>query len=175
MRLLAQIGDLNWRKSVRRRESEHPRIEVILPLQRLLNILRLAEAVLLAGEFEEGDGQAFALERVGHAAGLVGRDDAVFKPLEEDDRAGETVKVVDRRALPVQVGALRVGADEPIHVMRLEFVRVLRERFAVADAVVARAGGEEVAEGQAAQDGVSAALLPLIASRLPSASPRSTR
>ena len=68
----------------------------------------------------------------------------------------EPVGVVDRRALAVEVRALRVRADQPVEVARLELVRVARERRQVADAVVARAGAERVAEGERAERRVAA-------------------
>ena len=64
--------------------------------------------------------------------------------------------MVDRRALAVALGRLRIRADEAVEVARLELVRVARERLEVADAVVARAGGERVGRGQRAQRRVAA-------------------
>ena len=64
--------------------------------------------------------------------------------------------MVDRRALPVEIAALRVGADQAVEVADLELVRVVGQRLEVADAVVARAGPEDVAEGQGAERGVAA-------------------
>ena len=64
--------------------------------------------------------------------------------------------MVDRRALAVQVAPLGIGPDQAVEVARLELVRVARQRLEVADAVVARAGREDVAEGQRAQRRVAA-------------------
>ncbi len=56
--------------------------------------------------------------------------------------------MVDRRTLDVQVARLRVGADQAVEISRLELVRVARERFEIADSVVARARAKRVAEGE---------------------------
>ena len=49
-----------------------------------------------------------------------------------------------------------IRADQAVQVARLELVRVRGQRLEVADAVVAGAGLEDVAEGQRAQRGVAA-------------------
>ncbi len=54
------------------------------------------------------------------------------------------------------VGGLRVRSDETVHVARLELVRVPRQRLEVADAELADAGGEDVAEGQCRERRVAA-------------------
>src|SRR5205823_3087064 len=58
---------------------------------------------------------------------------------------------VYRGALEVEVGAFGVGADEAVEIARLELVRVADEHGQVADAEVARARAEGVAEGQRVQ------------------------
>ena len=63
---------------------------------------------------------------------------------------------MDRRARYIKVSALRVGADEPIEVARLEFVGVLGQGFQVADAIIARSGPELLAERQYGKGGVPA-------------------
>ena len=47
--------------------------------------------------------------------------------------------MVDRRALGIGFLLLRVGADQPIEVAGLEFVRVARKSLEIANAVVAGA------------------------------------
>ena len=66
------------------------------------------------------------------------------------------VDVVNRRARDVEVARLWVRADQSVEVARLEFVRVARERLEIADAVVAGAGAERVAERQGRQRRVAA-------------------
>ena len=63
---------------------------------------------------------------------------------------------MDRRTLDVKIASLGVGADQAVEIARLELVGVLRQRFEVADAVVAGAGFENIAEGERAQRRVAA-------------------
>src|SRR6266545_2029999 len=144
---LHRIGEL---------EAEHPAVEVQLGLDGPLDVLGPAEAVLLAGERQVGVGDALGVERGGHPLGLGGRDDLVLQALQQDDRAGQALGVVDRRPLPVQLGRLRPRADEAVQVAGLELVGVAGQRLRVGHAVVAGAGGEQVAEGERAQGGVAA-------------------
>ncbi len=63
---------------------------------------------------------------------------------------------MNRRAFDVKIAPLGIGADQAVEIARLELVRVLGQRFEIADAVVARAGFENVAEGQRAERRVAA-------------------
>ena len=63
---------------------------------------------------------------------------------------------MDRRALAVDVGSGRPRADQRVEVARLELVRLARQRLEIADAEVARAGVEEVAEGERGERRVAA-------------------
>src|SRR5690349_9548876 len=58
---------------------------------------------------------------------------------------------MDRRALDVKFTPLRIGSDEAIEITRFEFMRVLRERFKVANAIVAGACFENVAKRKRAK------------------------
>ena len=95
-------------------------------------------------------------QRLDHHLGLIRRHDAVFGALEEDDRAAQPVGMRQRRALSIEIRTLRVGADQPVEVARLEFVRVAGERGDVADAVIAGAALEHGAAGQGRQNGIAA-------------------
>src|SRR5205823_5531141 len=83
---------------------------------------------------------------------LVWRDDLVFRALEENHRTFHVVGEMNRRALPVDVRALRIRTDQRLAVTRLELVRLLDEELEVTDPVMARAGGVEVATGQREAD-----------------------
>ena len=63
---------------------------------------------------------------------------------------------MDRRARDVEIAPFRIGADEPVEIARLELVGVFGQSFQIADAVVAGAGFEYVAESQRAQRRVAA-------------------
>ena len=76
--------------------------------------------------------------------------------LQQQDRRGQLVDVVDGGAVDVDVAVLRVGPDQAVEVARLELVRVARQDLQVADAVRADAGGEDVGRGERAQGGVAA-------------------
>ena len=96
------------------------------------------------------------LERVENQLRLIGRHDLVFQALQQDHRAVEVFEVEDRRALAIAGFFLRIRADEPVEVPRLEFVRVVDHEGEVADAVRAGAAAEDVAERQAGERRVAA-------------------
>ena len=96
-------------------------------------------------------------------------------PLEENERAVEFRQVMDRRAFDVDVFSLGIGTDEPVEVARLELVGVGRHRLQVADAEVAGAGTEEIAEGQRGQRRVAAGAPAADGDASGSTSPWSTR
>ena len=91
--------------------------------------------VALAGEHDQRDRQPLGASRLRHLLGLVRRDDEVVSALQQQDRRGQRVDVVDGGAVDVDGAILRVGADEAVEVARLELVGVSREDLEVADAV----------------------------------------
>src|SRR5690606_5877115 len=105
-------------------ETEDARIEVVHGVQGAADVLGLAEAVLLALKGDIGVRDPVGLQCLHHRLGLRRWDDRIFQSLEQDDRAGDAVGVVERRPLTVQVLGLGVGADQAVEVARLELVRV---------------------------------------------------
>ena len=85
------------------REVEDPRVKVQLGIQGALDILRLAEAVLLALIFQVGHRQLLGAHGLEHLARLFGRDHFILGALEEDQRAVELVGEMDRRALDIEI------------------------------------------------------------------------
>ena len=106
----------------------------------------------LAGELQISDGNALAVECGDHRLGLVGRHDFVFGALEEDDRAVESIEMVNGGPFDHRLTV----ADQPEQVLRLELVRVVGEGRQVADPVMAGAGPENGFGGQGAQRCVAA-------------------
>ena len=72
---------------LRRLEAENFAVEGELGFEGLDDVPGLAEAVLFAFEQVVLDADALGAERLDHRLGLVGRHDAVFVALEEDDGA----------------------------------------------------------------------------------------
>ena len=110
----------------------------------------------LALEREVGVRDPVGLEGRDDRLGLVGRHDLVVEALQDQDRAGDLVEVVDRRSLAVEGDRLGIRPDEPVVVARLELVRVGRQALEVADAEPADAGREHVPEGQRGKRRVAA-------------------
>src|SRR5437660_11922096 len=79
---------------------------------------------------------------------LVWRDDLVFRALEENHRTFHVVGEMDRRALPVDVRALRIRTDQRPAVTRLELVPLLDEDLEVPDSSMPRGGVVELAPGR---------------------------
>jgi hypothetical protein len=136
-------------------ETEHLAVEIQLGVQGTLDVLRLAEAVLLTFEGDVGDRQALGFDRREHGLGLAGRDDLIFQALEEDHRAGDLVDEVDGGALVIQVFVFRVGTDQVVEVARFELVGIVDEGGQVANAVMAGASLEDLAEGEGTKSGVA--------------------
>ena len=88
--------------------------------------------------------------RFDHLLGLVWRNDFVFQPLEDDHRAIQSIREMDRRTFEVEIAPTGIGADELVAIARLELVGVFHQGFQVADAVVAGAGFENISECQRA-------------------------
>ena len=75
---------------------------------------------------------------------MIGWNDLVLEPLEENQRARQAVDEVDRRPRAIDIPGGRIRADHGVEIARLELVRVLGERLDVADAVIARARPEHL-------------------------------
>src|SRR5260221_478452 len=80
-------------------EAERLAVEAQLRLERVDDRLGLAEAVSLALVRVVLVQHTAAIERLDDHLGLVGRDDHVFEPLEDDHGRRDLVDGVDRRAL----------------------------------------------------------------------------
>src|SRR5262249_42621402 len=124
--------------------------------ERALNVGPVAKAVLFSGEQQITDRRAAAAQRLDHRLGLVWRHDRILVALEEDHRTRKALDVIERRALAIERFALRVGADQPNKVARLEFMRVARRRRDVADAVIAGAAAKYVMKHQRGERRVAA-------------------
>ena len=129
-------------------EAEDLPVEIELTFEGAPDILRTTEPMPLAGEDHQRHRQTAGRHRLVHRLRLIGRHHRVFASLEEDQWLGEAVQVVDRRALHVDVFPLGISPDETVEVAGLEFVGVGRHRLQIADAEVAGAGAEEIAERQ---------------------------
>src|SRR5579884_945038 len=127
---------------VRRLEAEDLTVEGELGFEGTLDVLGSAEAVLLALVEQASHRQLLLPHRRDHHLRLVRRNDFVFQSLEEDDRTGEALGMIERRALQVQVAPLWIWTDHRVEITRLELVRIGGERFEVAHTVVAGAGLE---------------------------------
>src|SRR4029453_19583558 len=112
-----------------------------------------AEAMAFPRKHDAVDLDATDAQRGRHGMCLPGRTPPVVWPRQEDDRAADGIRRVQRRASDVQIATLRVWADQALVVVRLELVRLAAQRLQVADAVVAGAGGEDVMERQGAEHG----------------------
>src|SRR5712692_5936983 len=77
-------------------------VEIELGVERALDVLRLAEAVLFALEGEVGYGHALAAQGIDHRLGLVRWHDLVIEALKEDDRPRKLIDVMDWRTLAVE-------------------------------------------------------------------------
>src|SRR5579864_1344255 len=98
------------------REVEDARVEVQLTFESTLNVLGTAESMLLTGESDVRNGQAFPLQCFDHHFSLIGQDNFVIKSLEEDHRARKTVGEMDWRAFVIEVTPLRIGTHKPLQV-----------------------------------------------------------
>ena len=82
----------------------------------------------------------------------------VLRALKEDHRHGQAINVIDRRTINVSLMVLRVGSDQPVQVMRLEFVRIARKGNQIAHSVIACSSAKRslMLRGQSAQRGIAA-------------------
>ena len=102
--------------------------------------------MLLAGKRHVGHGAALAAQRLDHHLGLVRRHNLVLEPLKQNQRTRQPVHGVNGRSRLIERLGRRVRADQDVEAPRLEFVRVVQQRFEIAHAVIARAGLEHVGE-----------------------------
>ncbi len=123
-------------------ETEKARIEIQLSIESRLDVFRSTESVLFALEGHIGMRQTPVRERRHHLFGLTRGHDPILEPLKEDDRTGEAIHMMNRRAGPVAIDRLRQRPHQPIRIAGLEFVGVTCEGLEIPDAVVTRARGE---------------------------------
>src|SRR5437868_8689663 len=133
---LFEVLDRHRLDRICQREAEDFRIEVELCFKRAFDVLRHAEAVLLALERKVSHRQSFLTEGIDDDLRLVGRHDLVLQPLKEDHGRRDAIDRVDRGALAVDVPILRPSAQQALVVHRLELVRVAVKVLQVADAEV---------------------------------------
>ena len=107
--------------------------------------------MLFARKQDIGNRQPFLPEGRHHQFGLIRWDDLVFRALEDDQRTRELLGKMNRRARLIDVLSLRVGSDQIVRVAGLELMGVARQRFEVADSVMARPGPKRIAKGQCTQ------------------------
>src|SRR5215831_5448551 len=137
-------------------ESENPRVEIQLAVERSLDVLGLAKSMLLALEWNISDRQPLCFYGGIHHLGLVWRYDLVLQALKQNDRARQAIGEMNRGAPNIEFSPLGVGRDETVAVARLEFVALFLQRFEIADPVVAGARLERVPESQCRKRRVTA-------------------
>src|SRR5215813_2217454 len=92
-------------------KSKHARIEVQLAVERTLDVLGFAKAVLLAFKSDVRHRHTFLAQGIHHHLGLVRRDDFVFQSLKENYGTRQAVNKMNRRALNVEVAPLGIRSD----------------------------------------------------------------
>ena len=103
------------------------------------------------GKHEAGVGQTLGIERLDQSFRLRRAHDLVLQTLENDHGSRQSIRMMDRRPLPIAFDRFGQWSDEPVHIARLEFVGILGESFQIGDAVVAGASGKHVMENQRAE------------------------
>src|SRR5437016_2344586 len=103
----------------------------------MADMLCLAKPMLLTFVRNVGDRNAFLLNGRIHHLSLVWRYDLVFQPLEQDQRHVQTVDMMDRRALHIEVTPRRVWTDHAIEITGLKLVGLLSQGFQIANAIIA--------------------------------------
>src|SRR5215213_6521731 len=151
-----QILDRHRLNRISRLEAEYARVEVEFGVERTLDILGLAKAVLLAFKRQIRYWQTFRSQGIDQQLGLTRRHNLVFQPLKQYHGTFEPIAIVNRRALAIDILALGVRANQPVKITRLELMCILCQRGQIADAIVARASAELIAKGQGAQRGIAA-------------------
>jgi len=154
--VMLQVLNLQRRDVVRQRNAKNLGIEIQPALQRALDVLGLAEAVLLAFVEHIRGGDLPGPDGVEHQLGLVGRDDLVLVALKEDQRNRDVAGLEQGRALDVPIALGGVGANQAIQIARLVFVSLLGEDLQLAQPEQAGPRLEVIAEGQGRQGGVAA-------------------
>jgi hypothetical protein len=98
------------------------------------------------------------LQTSNHEFRLVGRNNLVLRSLKEDYRHRQAINVINRRTIDISLMFVGIRSDQPIQLMRLEFVRIARERNKVTHPVIAcsRAKRNLMLRGQGAQRGITA-------------------
>ena len=99
--------------------------------------------MLLAVEQQVRNGQSLTSQDVKHHFGLARRHDLVLAALEQDQRRGQIIDVMDGRPLEVQVLPFRIGPDERAQVAGLELVSVLGKALKLRQTIVAGADIED--------------------------------
>src|SRR2546427_7341109 len=84
--------------------------------------------MLLTGESDVRDGQAFLLQCFDHHFGLVRQDYLIIESLEENHWTRKTVSEMNRRAFVIQVTPLRIGTHEPLQVRSEEHTSELQSQ-----------------------------------------------
>ena len=90
-------------------------------------------------------------EGVGKPFGLVGGDDRVIEPLEEQHGAGDLIGMMDRRAPAIGRPCLGQGPHQGVDVSRLEVMGLGGQRLEIGDAVPGCGPGEPIGAHQCAQ------------------------
>src|SRR5205823_13534638 len=119
-------------------------------IERALDRLGAAKAVLLAVEQQELERQVLGLQGLDHSFGLVGRDNRILRSLEKGDRYRQAINKMNGRPFNIQVAARWVRTDQTVEITRLELVGVLGQRLEIADAIVTCSRRKDVMEGQCA-------------------------
>src|SRR5579884_4464842 len=131
-------------------------VERELPVEGALDVLGPSEAVPLSLVGDVGERSAAGPQTVRHDLRLIRRYNLIVQTLEEQDRTGHLIDVIDRRPFAVELLRLGIGTDQAIGIARLELVGVVHERIEVGNPEVAGAGRERVAEGESGQRGIAA-------------------
>src|SRR5580700_6954854 len=132
------------------------RVKIEFSVERPLDVVGAAEPVLLTVKQQIEKRDPAPAKRIDHLLGLLRRHDPILGALEKGDRRREQPRAMDRGSGHIEVPALRVRPDQAVEIARLEFVRILCECLQIADAVIARAGLEFLAERQCRQCGIAA-------------------
>ena len=131
-------------------------VEIKLGIKRALDVGGLAEAMLLTREQKIADWCPAVAQRLDHCLSLVRRHYRILVALEEDDGARKALGMKKRRAFAIECLVLRVRADQPIKVVRLELMGIARKRGDIAHAVITGAAREHIVEHERSERCVAA-------------------
>src|SRR5947207_2119482 len=112
--------------------------------------------MLLAGKGNVSYWKAFFAQGFHHHLRLIWRDDLIFQALKENDRTGQAVGEVYRRALEIEIAPFRIRTNQAIEIPRLKLVRLFSQGFGVTDTEVTGTGMKYFAECERAQGRVTA-------------------